>query len=252
MEIYNDNSGYSKGTSLALTMNKVYAWMSLALALTAFVAWYLADDFGAEFSQTGELLYCNTGSLMYKMLSSGQSIQWVLIIAEVGLVWYLSARIMSLSFTTAATMFGIYSILNGVMLSTIFLVYDLGTIYAAFFATAGTFAVMSFVGYTTKKDLSGMGGLLTMLLIGLVVATLVNMFLKSEGLSTLLTYVGVFLFVGLTAYDTQKIKEMVEVGNMGALPCDPRNLGIIGALSLYLDFVNLFLYLLRLFGSRRD
>lgn len=225
-----DNYG-TQESALVVTMNKVYSWMTLALVVTAITAMYVAQS-----STILSLIFSNS---MTPLLLFG---------AEVGIVIYLSSRISRISFTTAATLFGVYSVLNGIVLSAVLLVYELGTVYAAFFATAGTFAAMSFVGYTTKKDLTGLGGILTMGLIGLIIASLVNFFMHSDGLSSLITYVGVFIFVGLTAYDTQKIKHMLS----NSYGIDQRNIGIIGALSLYLDFVNLFLYILRLLGSRRN
>lgn len=217
--------------AVVVTMNKVYSWMTLALVATALTAMYVAH------SET-----------ILGFVFGNSAMPWILMLAEVGVVMYLSARINSISFTTALTLFGVYSILNGVVLSVILLVYELSTIYAAFFATAGTFAAMSFIGYTTKKDLSGLGGILVMGVIGLVIASLVNIFFHNDTLTSIITYAGVFIFVGLTAYDTQKIKNMLAYSN----GVDQRKIGLIGALSLYLDFINLFLYILRLLGSRRD
>lgn len=217
--------------AMVVTMNKVYSWMTLALVATALTAMYVAQ------SET-----------ILGIIFGNQAMPWILMLIEVGVVMYLSARINRISYATAVTLFGVYSILNGVVLSVILLIYELSTIYAAFFATAGTFAAMSFIGYTTKKDLSGLGGILTMALIGLIIASLVNLFFHNDTMTSIITYVGVFIFVGLTAYDTQKIKQMLMNSN-GA---DQRKIGIMGALSLYLDFVNLFLYILRLFGNRRD
>lgn len=233
MNDYNRNYGNygTQESAIVVTMNKVYSWMTLALVVTALTAMYVA--------QSESLL---------GLIFGNSAMPWILMLAEVGIVMYLSARINSISYVTAMTLFGVYSILNGVVLSVILLVYSLSTVYAAFFATAGTFATMSIIGYTTKKDLSGLGGLLTMALIGLIIASLVNLFLHSEGMSSIITYAGVFIFVGLTAYDTQKIKTMLTYSN----GVDQRKIGLLGALSLYLDFINLFLYILRLLGSRRD
>lgn len=224
------NYGVQENT-VAVTMNKVYSWMTLALVVTALTAMYVSNSIS-----------------ILNFVFGNSAMPWILMLAEVGVVMYLSARIARISFATAASLFGVYSILNGVVLSVVLLAYDLGTVYAAFFATAGTFAVMSFIGYTTKKDLSGLGGILIMALVGLIVASLVNIFLKSGAMDSIITYVGVFIFVGLTAYDTQKIKAMLS----GSYGIDQRNIGILGALSLYLDFINLFLYILRLLGSRRN
>lgn len=217
--------------AMVVTMNKVYSWMTLALVVTALTAMYVAQS-----------------ESILGLVFGNSAMPWILMLAEVGVVMYLSARINRISFATALTLFGVYSVLNGVVLSVILLVYELTTIYAAFFATAGTFAAMSFIGYTTKKDLSGLGGILTMALIGLIIASLVNIFLHNNMLNSIITYAGVFIFVGLTAYDTQKIKQMLVYSN----GVDQRKIGLLGALSLYLDFINLFLYILRLLSSRRD
>ena len=224
------NYGHQENV-MAVTMNKVYSWMTLALVVTALVAMYVAQS-----------------EAILGFVFGNNAMPWILMLAEVGVVMYLSARISSISFNTAVALFGVYSVLNGVVLSAVLLVYELGTIYAAFFATAGTFAVMSIIGYTTKKDLSGLGGILTMGIIGLIIASLVNMFLHNDTMTSIITYAGVFIFVGLTAYDTQKIKQMLNV----SYGIDQRKIGLLGALSLYLDFINLFLYILRLLASRRD
>ena len=167
------------------------------------------------------------------------------------LVWYVSARINRLSLSTATVIFVLYSVLNGATLSVIFLAYTMQSIASVFFITAGTFAAMSLIGYFTKSDLSSLGRILFMALIGLVIATLVNMFLiKSGGFSLILSYVGVLIFVGLTAYDTQKIKMMlVEADDVTE---EAQKIALMGSLSLYLDFINLFLYLLRIFGGNRE
>jgi hypothetical protein len=145
-------------------------------------------------------------------------------------------------------MFILYSVINGAMLSSIFLVYTASSIATVFFITAGTFGAMALVGYTTKTDLTSMGKFLFMALIGLIIATIVNLFVKSTGMTLILSYVGVLIFVGLTAYDSQKIKEMLlqaPDASEGA-----QKLALLGALTLYLDFINLFIYLLRIFGKR--
>ena len=173
---------------------------------------------------------------------------WGLIIAEFGLVMAISWGINKLSLTTATLLFVLYSVINGATLSLIFVAYSIGTISTVFFITAGTFAVMAFIGYVTKTDLTKLGKILFMALIGLVIATIVNIFVKSSGLDLILSYVGVLVFVGLTAYDTQKIKQMLwQAGNLSE---GAQKIALLGALSLYLDFINLFLYLLRIFGRR--
>ena len=212
-----------------MTMNRVYGWMSLALVVSALSALFTAQSpamlgfiFGSKFAFFG------------------------LIIAELALVWYMSARIMSLRFSTAALLMGAYSVLNGVTLSSVLLVYAQATVQAAFLATAVTFAVMSAIGYFTKTDLTRMGGILIMALVGVIVATVVNFFLKSDGLTTVITYLGLLVFIGLTAYDTQKIKQTLLVQDQLAMQVDIRKIALMGALNLYLDFINLFLYILRL------
>ena len=212
-----------------MTMNRVYGWMSLALVVSALSALFTAQSpamlgfiFGSKFAFFG------------------------LIIAELALVWYMSARIMRLRFSTAALLMGAYSVLNGVTLSSVLLVYAQATVQAAFLATAVTFAVMSAIGYFTKTDLTRMGGILIMALIGVIVATVVNFFLKSDGLTTVITYLGLLVFIGLTAYDTQKIKQTLLVQDQLAMQVDIRKIALMGALNLYLDFINMFLYILRL------
>lgn len=215
-------------------MRKVYVWMTLALVITGFTAYAVANSPGIM-----------TAIITNRML------MWGLLIGELALVWYVSARIDRLSLSTATLLFVLYSVLNGATLSIIFLAYKMTSIASVFFITAGTFAAMSLVGYFTKKDLSGLGRILFMALIGLVIATLVNVFLlKDAGFGLIVSYVGVLIFVGLTAYDTQKIKNMlVEADDVSA---EAQKIALMGALALYLDFINLFLYLLRIFGSSRE
>lgn len=214
-------------------IRKVYVWMSLALVITGFTAYYVAH------SET-----------LMTALVTNQILFWGLIIGELALVIGLSAAINKLSLTTATLMFVLYSVINGATMSFIFLVYTYSSITNVFFITAGTFAAMALFGYFTKADLSSMGKILIMALIGIIIATIVNIFTKSEGLAVILNYLGVLVFVGLTAYDSQKIKQMLMTApdaGEGA-----QKIALLGALSLYLDFINLFLYLLRIFGSRRD
>lgn len=175
---------------------------------------------------------------------------WGLVIAEFALVIGISAAINRLSLATATLMFVAYSVINGAMLSSIFMIYTAESIASVFFITAATFAVMALIGYTTKTDLTSVGKLLFMALIGLVIATIVNMFIGSSTLTMICSYVGVLIFVGLTAYDSQKIKNMLmQAPDAGE---SSQKLALLGALTLYLDFINLFIYLLRIFGDRRD
>jgi FtsH-binding integral membrane protein len=181
---------------------------------------------------------------------TNQILFWGLVIAELGLVIGLSAAINKLSLTTATLMFVLYSLINGATMSFIFLAYTASSVTNVFLITAGTFAAMAAFGYFTKTDLTSLGKILMMALIGVIIATIVNIFTKSEGLTVILNYVGVLVFVGLTAYDSQKIKQMLQT----ALDASEssQKIALLGALSLYLDFINLFLYLLRILGSRRD
>ena len=173
-----------------------------------------------------------------------------LIIAELALVWYLSARIDRISFTTATLMFIIYSLLNGAMLSSVFLLYTASSIASTFFITAGTFGVMCVYGYLTKRDLTSLGNLCLMAVIGLIIAGLVNLFLQSSLMSLIVSGIGVLVFVGLTAYDSQKIKRMLLQEGL-EVNDSTRKIALLGSLTLYLDFINLFLYLLRFLGDRR-
>ena len=171
-------------------------------------------------------------------------------IAEFALVFGISAAINRLSLATATLMFVAYSVINGALLSSIFIIYTASSITSVFFITAATFAVMALIGYTTKTDLTSVGKLLFMALIGLVIATIVNMFIGSSTMTMICSYVGVLIFVGLTAYDSQKIKQMLQQAPDAGEAS--QKLALLGALSLYLDFINLFIYLLRIFGDRRE
>lgn len=207
--------------------------MTMALAITGLVAMYMAKSL----------------TLLQMILGSSFGM-WGLLIAEIGLVWYLSARIRQISFTTATVLFIIYSILNGATLSVIFLTYTASSIANTFFITAGTFAATGIYGYVTKKDLSSLGSLCIMGVIGLIIATVVNIFLASDALTMVISYIGVALFVGLTAYDTQKIKRLLLSNDMEVNE-ETQKIALLGALTLYLDFINLFLYLLRILGDRK-
>lgn len=221
----------SMSAAFPILMRKVYVWMTLALIITGATAYGVATSPG-----------------LMMTIATNQLLFWGLIIAEFGLVIAISAAINKLSLTTATLLFILYSVINGATLSFIFAVYTMSSIASVFFITAGTFAVMAVVGYTTKKDLTSMGKILLMALIGIIIATVVNIFLKSTGLEMIVSYLGVLIFVGLTAYDSQKIKLMLQTApdaGEGA-----QKLALLGALSLYLDFVNLFIYLLRIFGRR--
>ena len=221
------------GTGLQTYMAQVYGWMTCGLLLTAFISWYAA----------------NTPAVMELVFASRMTF-FGLVIAQLAVVFVLSGLVHKLSGAVATALFMLYSALTGLTLASIFLLYTYSSIASTFFVTAGMFGAMSFWGYTTKRDLSKMGSILFMALIGLLLASLVNFWLKSPALMWAITYIGVLVFVGLTAYDTQKLKAIGE--NIDTR--DKENLrrySIMGALTLYLDFINLFLMLLRIFGNRR-
>ena len=224
---------FAMSTAFSALMRKVFIWMTLALVITGVTAYGVAT----------------TPSLLIAIVTN-KALFWGLIIAELALVFAVSGAINRLSLATATLLFVLYSVVNGATLSVIFLAYSMPAIIQTFFITAGTFGVMALVGYTTKTDLTSLGKLLFMALIGLVIATVVNMFVGSTGFDYILSYVGVLIFVGLTAYDTQKIKQMcMQAPDAGE---HMQKLALLGALSLYLDFINLFLYLLRIFGNSKD
>lgn len=213
-------------------MQYVFLWMAAGLGITGL---------------TSLLLFKNE-SLIYSLMSS-KLLFYGLIIAEIVVVVYLSARISRMSFGMATALFCAYALLNGLTLSPIFLLYTSQSIAETFFITAGTFSVMAIYGYFTKRDLTRWGSLLFMALIGLIIAMVVNFFLRSGVMSLVISIAGVLIFVGLTAYDVQKIKNLfADVDNAND---EVKKIAVLGALTLYLDFINLFLYLLRLFGRRR-
>ena len=222
---------WSVSEAFPVLMRKVYLWMTMALAITGFTAYGVATSPG-----------------ILQTIYSNPAVMWGLVIAELILVITVSGAINRLSLSVATLLFIVYSVLNGALLSSVFLVYTASSVATVFFITAGTFAAMALVGYTTKNDLSSMGKILLMALIGMIIATIVNLFVKSTGLELIISYIGVLVFVGLTAYDSQKIKQMLlqaPDASEGA-----QKVALLGALSLYLDFINLFLYLLRIFGRR--
>ena len=214
-------------------MNQVYMWMTVGLCLTAFIAWRTASSEAALHFIFGNPL-----------------VFYGLLIAQLGVVVALSAAVNRLSATTVTAMFLLYSMLTGVTLSSIFAVYTTGSISNAFFITAGTFGVMSVYGKVTKRDLTEMGSFLIMGLFGLIIAMVVNMFLRNPMMDFIISGCGVLIFTGLIAYDTQKLLKIgtsIPLGDAAAL----RRGAIMGALTLYLDFINLFLHILRLLGKRR-
>lgn len=212
-------------------MRKVYTWMTLALVITAVTAYGVA----------------NSPALIQAIYSSKLTF-FILIAAELGIVFYTSSRIQKLALSTATLLFALFSVINGATLASIFLVFSTASIAKTFFITAGTFGVMAFIGYTTKRDLTKMGGILMMALIGLIIAGLVNMFVASSTLDLIVSGAGVLIFVGLTAWDSQNIKRMLATAPDAGEQA--QKIALLGALSLYLDFVNMFLYLLRFLGNR--
>ncbi len=217
--------------AFSVLMRKVYVWMTLALVITGFTAYYVA----------------HSTSFVYTLMSSS-GLMWGLIIAELALVIGLSAAIHKLSLTVATLMFVVYSIINGLTLSFIFFAYTESSIAQVFFITAGTFGAMALIGYTTKTDLTSLGKYLFMGLIGIIIATLVNLFFNNDMVTMIVSYLGVLIFVGLTAYDSQKIKKMCM--SFEYADTNAQKMALLGALTLYLDFINLFIYLLRIFGRR--
>jgi hypothetical protein len=213
-------------------MVRVYNWMTAGLAITGFMAFYVSSN-----------------ETIMNIIFGNPIMPIVLMIAQIGLVFWLASRVMQMSVSQATGVFMLYAGLTGITFSFIFVVYTSASITSTFLVTAGTFGAMSLYGYTTKKDLTSWGSFLFMGLIGIIIASVVNIFMQSSMMHMIITYAGVLIFVGLTAYDTQKIKEMNILGNEGT--DEDTKEAIRGALTLYLDFINLFLMLLRLMGDRR-
>ena len=226
-----DYSSVGDRSAVASFFNNVYAWMSAGLALTAVVAWYVSSN---------QALF----GWLY-----GTGIWIGLFVLQLVLVFTISAAVNRLSPTAATALFLLYAALSGLTFSVVFLAYTFSSIAGTFFATAGTFGAMSIYGYVTKRDLTRLGSLLFMALIGLIIASVVNIFWANSTMYWVITYAGILIFVGLTAYDTQRLREVAI-----ATANDPRmaaRYAINGALTLYLDFINLFLMLLRILGDRR-
>jgi FtsH-binding integral membrane protein len=221
------------GETFAAVLRRVYVWMALGLLVTAGTAAYVSV------------------SPLFQVLAGQPMIFFVLMIAELGLVMGLSWGINRISPATAMLLFFVYAVLNGVTFSVLFVVYTLGNVANTFLATAALFGVMSILGYTTNMDLSKMSSFLFMGLIGLIIAMLVNMFWTNTVLGLIITFAGILLFLGLTFYDTQRIKRMTATAMQQGDENVMARVGILGALSLYLDFINLFLFILRLGGKRR-
>jgi len=231
---YHGVEGVSSAAAQNAFINRVYGWMSAALALTGAVAYFVAQN-----------------PAWIKTIYQNPILFWGILIGQLLLVMGLSGAINRISASTALLGFILYAALNGLIFSGIFLVYTKASLASTFFATSLTFGVTSLIGYVTKKDLTGFGGFLMMGLVGVIIGSVINIFWQNSMLYWIMTYAGIFIFVGLAAYDTQKIRRMSEQtsemsGEMS------KKLSIMGALALYLDFINLFLLLLRLFGGRRN
>jgi len=214
-------------------IRSVYNWMAIGLGLTGVVAFYVSN------SET-----------LLKLIFGNQLIFFGLIIGELILVFTISARVHKMQASTATSLFVLYAALNGATLSAIFLIYTRSSITSTFFICAATFIVSSIYGMVTKRDLTSMGQFMFMGLIGIVIASVVNLFVRSSGMSLIVSYIGVVVFVGLTAYDTQKLRTMALSQPDGLDSGTVRKGAILGALTLYLDFINLFLMLLRILGNR--
>ena len=236
MSDFNYDKGYGTATygtetGIISAVRNVYLYMCGALVITAITAWGVA-----------------TSPALFQLIFGSQFGFWVLLFAELGLVIYLTAAINRMSVVTAHLMFALYSVINGATLSIIFLAYQMGSVATTFMVTAGTFGVMAVYGSITKTDLTRLGNILIMGVFGLVIATIVNMFMRNSMFDLVISGIGVLVFTGLTAYDAQAIKRIVSsVEDEDS----SQKYAVLGALSLYLDFVNLFLYLLRFFGKRK-
>ena len=224
-------------------MIRVYNYMAGGVALTGLVAWFTYQA-SVVTNASGSIV----GLTPFGQTLFGSPLMWVLVLAPLGLVFFISFRIGHMQASTAKLLFFVYAGLMGISLATIFMVYTQTSITRVFFISAATFGALSLYGYTTQRSLDGMGSFLIMGLFGLIIASLVNIFLKSSGLDWALSVIGVLIFAGLTAWDTQKIKEFYDPQDDGTIA---GRKAIMGALSLYLDFINMFMMLLRLFGDRR-
>ena len=235
--MYSDEMTAEREKSLSINMpglmRDVYAWMAIALVVTGFSAWFVSDSP----TLSGLFLGSRMGTI-------------TLIIATFALVWRLSSAMGKMSLKSAAVMFLVYSVLNGITFSAIFLTYTLSSIGGVFFMTAGTFGIMSAYGYVTKADLSKMGNMCLMGLVGVLLATVLGFFFDSTFLQMLISYAGILVFTGLSIYDTQSIKRLALTYHSRATD-EGQKVAILGALTLYLDFINIFIYLLRLFGDRK-
>jgi len=225
---------YAKSDILAQSfMSKVYLWMAFGLCATGAVSYFAV----------------RSAPLLNVLFGRGFAPFFVLVVIELGMVMYLASRVMTLNPATAKLLFFLYAALNGLTLAPIFLVYTRESLASTFFVSAAMFGVMAMYGTRTKRDLTEAGDFFRMGLIGVIIASLVNMFLKSEMIMWVTTYIGVFVFLGLTAYDTQKLRSMARENSVSDDVME--NFSVLGALTLYLDFLNLFLLMLRIMGKRR-
>lgn len=235
MENYNgfdyDNGALERKAALSAQMARVFGWMFIGLLVTGLTAMYAASS-----------------EAVLRMLYSGRFTFFGFLILELVFVWFISSRALDLEYGAAAAAFIMYSVLNGITLSVIFLAYTSSSIYLTFFMTSAFFGFMCVYGLVTKTDLTSLGSIFLMGLVGLIIVSVVNIFLGSSPLDWIVSIVGVAIFLGLTAYDSQKIKE-ISIHYTGTEK--ERNIAIVGALIMYLDFVNLFLYILRILGRRK-
>ncbi len=215
-------------------VRSVYNWMAIGLSITGLVAFYVANN-----------------PTLLQLIYGNPVVQIGLFIGTLGMVFYISARIQKIQASTATGLFVLYSALMGAMLSFVFVLYTQTSIASTFFVCSATFVAVSIYGYTTKRDLTSLGSFMFMGLIGIIIASVVNIFLRSPAMHMIISYIGVIVFVGLTAYDTQYIKNMALTQPAGIDAGAVRKGAILGALKLYLDFINLFLMLLRIMGDRR-
>ena len=235
-----DQAGIDEG--LRAYMLKVYNYMTTGLVLTGFIAYFFGKASVAAFTPNGVILT----SLGQALFNSGLS--WIIMLAPLGFVFYLSARINKMSISSAQITFWLFASIMGLSLASVFVQFTGTSIARVFFITAGTFAAMSLYGYTTKRDLTKLGGFLFMGLIGIIIASIVNIYFQSGPMAFIISIIGVLVFVWLTAYDTQTIKNMYYAGDSDSVGSKK---ALMGALRLYLDFINLFILLLQLFGQRR-
>ena len=235
-----DQAGIDEG--LRAYMLKVYNYMTTGLVLTGFIAYFFGKASVEAFTSNG-VVYTPLGQALF---NSG--LTWIIMLAPLGFVFYLSARINKMSVSSAQITFWLFASIMGLSLASVFVQFTGTSIARVFFITAGTFAAMSLYGYTTKRDLTKLGGFLFMGLIGIIIASIVNIYFQSGHMAFIISIIGVLVFVGLTAYDTQTIKNMYYAGDSDSVGSKK---ALMGALRLYLDFINLFILLLQLFGQRR-